>query len=303
MWSNNAEILFADKVILVEGGEFYLLPLIADNLLGEKRSLERRNISIAKVGGKSYFKSYMQLLSDLNIECFVIADFDILENGIEDLKEFMSEDLKDEISEIKGILNSIRKKEKNEIDYVEIRGTCSDKNSLDAKKFYEIIERVCKNKKYDDELRLIWEYIKSRHQKKINGKILDKYEGEKKKIYEFIDKLKSYNVFIMKRGELEDYITDYGEEIASKLDLKFRKELKIIKFAEMVEEGKKKLSELFNYEEYEEILKVILNLEDRQKKVEISRKSREENNERLLYDLEEEIPVEILEDILFKENS
>lgn len=53
------EILFVDKVILVEGGEFYLLLLIVDNLLGEKRLLEVRNISIVKVGGKSYFKFYM----------------------------------------------------------------------------------------------------------------------------------------------------------------------------------------------------------------------------------------------------
>ncbi|ADQ41112.1 SMC domain protein [Caldicellulosiruptor acetigenus I77R1B] len=303
LWSNNAEILFADKVILVEGGEFYLLPLIADNLLGEKRSLEARNISIAKVGGKSYFKSYMQLLSDLNIECFVIADFDILENGIEDLKEFMSEDLKDEISKIKGILNSIREREKNEIDYREIRKTCSDKNSLDAKKFYEIIERVCQREEYDQELRLIWEYIKSRHQKKINGKILDKYEVEKKTIYDFIDKLKNYNIFVMKRGELEDYITDYGEEIASKLDLKFRKELKIIKFAEMIEEGEEKLSNLFNYEEYEEILKIILNFENKQREVEISEKSSLENEESLLYELEEEILNEILAEILFEANN
>lgn len=79
----------------------------------------------------------------MNIECFVIVDFDILENGIEDLKEFMSEDLKDEISKIKGILNLIREREKNEIDYREIRKICFDKNSLDVKKFYEIIEWVC----------------------------------------------------------------------------------------------------------------------------------------------------------------
>ncbi|BCS80965.1 AAA family ATPase [Anaerocellum diazotrophicum] len=303
LWSNNAEILFADKVILVEGGEFYLLPLIADKMLGEKRSLEKRNISIAKVGGKSYFKSYMQLLSDLNIECFVIADFDILENGIEDFKEFISKDLEEEISKIKGILNSIREREKNEIDYSKIKKACSDKNSLDAKKFYEIIERVCQMGEYDQELQLIWEYIKSRHQKKINGEILDKYEVEEKTIYDFIDRLKNYNIFVMKRGELEDYITDYGEKKASELDLKFRKELKIIKFAEMVEEGKEELSNLFNYKEYEEILKFILNFENKQGEVKISERSSLESEDDLLYELEEEILDEIFEEGLFEVNN
>lgn len=285
LWSNNAEILFADKVILVEGGEFYLLPLIADNLLGEKRSLETRNISVAKVGGKSYFKPYMQLLSDLKIEYYVIADFDILEKGIEDLKEFMSEELRNEISRIKELLNLIREREKIELDCKEIKKACLDKNSLDAEKFYEVIEQVCQNEKYEEELRLIWEYIKSRHQKKISGKILDKYEEEKKEIYDFIDKLRSYNIFVMEKGELEDYITNHGEEIASKLDLKFRKELKIIKFAEMIEEGKEELSNLFNCEEYEEILKIILNLKDKQRESD-SRKSSLESEESLLYELE-----------------
>ena len=77
--SKNAEI-FLQTVILVEGGEEYLIPLIAEHYYQEK-VLDYNNISVAKVGGKSFFRSYM-VLSCLGIEYYVIVDFDILHNGL-----------------------------------------------------------------------------------------------------------------------------------------------------------------------------------------------------------------------------
>lgn len=119
--SQNAEMLFADKVILVEGADKYILNVVAeeyggilekyqnmceihedfeflqsfeegnDTPFGDLSHLHNRritrtwlsenNISIISVSGKGQFKSYVDILSSLNIKWYVMTDFDFLIDG------------------------------------------------------------------------------------------------------------------------------------------------------------------------------------------------------------------------------
>ena len=56
----NAEMFFAEKVILVEGEEQILIPEIVKKIY-EKNVLNNNDISIIKVGGKSYFNIYRKV--------------------------------------------------------------------------------------------------------------------------------------------------------------------------------------------------------------------------------------------------
>lgn len=261
IWTVNAELFFADEVILVEGGEFYLFPLVADEVAKEKKALEMKNISIIRVGGKSYFKSYVELLSELGIKWFIIADLDFLESGIEKLKEFVGDELFSQINNVKKIIGDIKQREKDKINCEKIKERCINKNNLDAKKFYEIVERICQNKEFDEELCLIWEYLKSKHGIKINWEVLENYKSESMKIYECIDRLKEKNIYILKKGEFDDYITQEGLDTAKAAGVENQKELRVIKLAEEIENKSKTLETLFDSEEFEQIMRDILNVD------------------------------------------
>lgn len=70
------EIFFADKVIVCEGYDNYVLRWVADCLFPGK--LDEQNISVVRVGGKDNFKAICKHLMDLKIECYILADFDYL---------------------------------------------------------------------------------------------------------------------------------------------------------------------------------------------------------------------------------
>jgi len=67
IWSNNTEIFFADKVVLVEGGEVYLIPSLVDKIKEGKQLLDYENITVARVNGKGSFLPYIKML-----RCFEI---------------------------------------------------------------------------------------------------------------------------------------------------------------------------------------------------------------------------------------
>lgn len=74
--NNQNELFFADKVILCEGHDEYLVRAVAAKLFpGE---LDRQNVSIVSVGGKDQMVSLASLIVNIGLKCFVLADFDFL---------------------------------------------------------------------------------------------------------------------------------------------------------------------------------------------------------------------------------
>jgi putative ATP-dependent endonuclease of the OLD family len=70
------EIFFADKVIVCEGNDEFVLTFIAKELF--PKVLDTQNISVIAVGGKDQIHEFVKLVLTLGIKCFILADFDYL---------------------------------------------------------------------------------------------------------------------------------------------------------------------------------------------------------------------------------
>lgn len=85
--NNQNEIFFADKVILCEGFDQYVIRMIADGLFPGK--MDELNVSVLSVKGKDQIKQMSRHLTDLQIECYVLADFDfLLRDKSDDRKQY-----------------------------------------------------------------------------------------------------------------------------------------------------------------------------------------------------------------------
>lgn len=74
--NNQNELFFADKVVLCEGHDEYLIRAAASQLFpGE---LDRQNVSIVAVQGKDQLPVMAKLVLAVGIKCFIVADFDFL---------------------------------------------------------------------------------------------------------------------------------------------------------------------------------------------------------------------------------
>lgn len=108
--TQNAEMFFADYVLLTEGGDKYLVEAIARSY-GNKfpdelgpNWLNNFNISVLDIGGKGEFAKYVKKLKEINIAYYVLSDFDFLRDG---LSEYLTElsfegTLKQKLNELKG---------------------------------------------------------------------------------------------------------------------------------------------------------------------------------------------------------
>lgn len=198
----NAEMFFAEKVILVEGEEQILFPQIVHCIYG-KDVLNNNDVSIIKVGGKSYFDIYRKVLNELKIDNYIIADYDIINNGLEKLLE---NDDKNALLALKSKIGEMLKKNG------EIK---KETASLDWNELVSTLDKMVENHKYDDKLNEKWEIFRQRiHQKK---RLCDLPDELKKQVLAFITNMYDKRIFIMKNGELEDYYRkdNFDEELSN----------------------------------------------------------------------------------------
>ncbi|WPX07742.1 ATP-dependent nuclease [Anaerocellum danielii] len=73
--NNQNELFFAEKVILCEGYDMYLLKFVAEEHMPYQ--LDMYNVSVVNVGGKNNFEKYLDLVKEkLKFKCAILADFD-----------------------------------------------------------------------------------------------------------------------------------------------------------------------------------------------------------------------------------
>ena len=78
--SGLSEMLFADKVLICEGVEEFLIPRVADIISSKPGYFDDSNISVVSSGGKGTIATLARLLGKLGIEWFAVTDFDFLDN-------------------------------------------------------------------------------------------------------------------------------------------------------------------------------------------------------------------------------
>ena len=74
--NNQNELFFADKVIVCEGYDEYILKFVANEIFPKK--LDEQNVSIVSAAGKNNINELVDLVLKLGIKCFIFADFDYL---------------------------------------------------------------------------------------------------------------------------------------------------------------------------------------------------------------------------------
>lgn len=115
--TENSEMYFADTVILVEGGEKYIIKKMLD-IYKDELFLDYNNVSLIKVGGKSFFNIYKKMLEKLGKKVFIFADYDNFKNEVND---FLPDSLKNLLNQIKGRNSGLKKYlDFNDIDRKEI---------------------------------------------------------------------------------------------------------------------------------------------------------------------------------------
>ncbi len=238
--SQNSEMFFADKVILVEGGEKYILEAaskyygkVKEKSLGENW-LNDKNCSVIAVGGKTEFSKYYNKLTELGIDCYILADFDFL------LRQFSS------------FLTNVRSLSSIKDSYNAFNSQISANRSLAVK----IIEKINEFKSYleSEGLKIDSKEIQNRIKEPLRIKKFEQIKEEHKvKVQEFMHLLRTHNIFIL-RGELENYFSDECKEKTRSIQGKEEKPIFIV--SQLVNEAEDIIG-LINCEEYFDLLDLI----------------------------------------------
>jgi len=183
--TNNEKIFFADVVIFVEG---ITDRLVFQRILEEKTAQNdlKKIVEIIEIKGKNNFNKFSEFLDALEIPNYFISDLDYInEVGT---------------SNIQSIFTVNDKKIEKDV--------IKNNKSNDQKSLFESIESTIETSNFDD-LKEIWDYIKSfRRKKKTNLT-----QEEESKLSDFIEERKSSNNYILTRGDIEDY---FPEELKAK---------------------------------------------------------------------------------------
>lgn len=102
--TDNAEMYFANSVILVEGGEKYIIKRLVE-FYKDELFLDYNNCSLIKVGGKTYFGIYRRMLEKLGKKVYIIGDYDNLK---EEINEYLTDDLLQKLNNIKSQFGGLK---------------------------------------------------------------------------------------------------------------------------------------------------------------------------------------------------
>lgn len=175
---NNERVFFADLVILVEGisDRIFFEALLAHFKIGEGSG---KVYEVVSVGGKMIFSQYEKLLTACRVPYVIIADLDYVQQiGSESLKSMFSVSAQ-----------SIKQK------------VVDDPTSIDGKSLLERMDKAISTGDLED-LRSLWEYIKSR-QSRLRSNLT---EVEVLELKSFIAEQRNLNRFVLSRGSLEEYL-------------------------------------------------------------------------------------------------
>ncbi len=214
MMQKGVEMFFADGAILVEGGEEYLLPQLFDIFANERRWLDSRNISVVRVDGKMNFKNYTNILDKIGIWWVILTDLDFLYNGINRFEHLLDEDDIELINRI----------------------------ASEADKYAEEQTKEISNPRQKRE---------ERRMKRMEKLKLFVKEQDVKTL---LRRLRENGVFILSKGELEDYFTERTMQLENSKD---RRALELALILSEIEE-ESKLSEWFvDIDEFKNLFEVV----------------------------------------------
>lgn len=217
IWSANTEMFFADKVILVEGGELYLLPALVDKVLSKNQLLDYENTTIARVNGKGNFLTYLKMLHQFMIDWILLGDLDCFRGEVRKICKYLS--LNEYDNEIEAITTKINASV-TDFEGIKDRVDKIDRNT-DVQGLQNVFERFENRtiERDDEDLQSTLAFMRSRYIKvDIRNAILEAIGNDK--FAEIQKKLRESKVFIWSFGELENYYTKQAKILRGSKDMK-----------------------------------------------------------------------------------
>ena len=216
--NNQTEIFFADKVIICEGYDGYILKLIGGKQLHEK------NVSVISVGGKDNISKFVKLAIKLGLDVYILADFDYLlrDKDVDTAKNYGAS-LHESIINLPRELFLIKFGDKNGDKAISYIAKLREKIKQDYEKNFYLAKRIS-----DFE----------------SGEILGK-------IQKVLHHLRSRGIFILD-GEIEDYVKDKFILENDKITLN-----SIFKINQLLANGKE-IENIFEIEEFNRFLENVL---------------------------------------------
>jgi len=217
--NNQTEIFFADKVIICEGYDGYILKLIGGKQLHEK------NVSVISVGGKDNISKFVKLALKLGLDVYILADFDYLLRDKEKEREKYK---------ING--NNIPAHE-SVID-LPLEKMLGEEGSSVRSKVVKLRKKI--KEKYEEKF--------------YTSKRINDFQDDSqavKKIKEILELLYNYGIYILD-GEIEDYVKDKSILENGKITLN-----SIFKINQLLANGKE-IENIFEIEEFNRFLENVL---------------------------------------------
>lgn len=250
LWSNNTELFFADKVILVEGGEVYLIPSIVDKSITTKQLLDYQNITVSRVNGKGSFLTYVKMLQCFHIQYTILGDLDCFKDVVPKLvKHLQIDSIKSDSKKIQESLSSLP------VSYEDIDDRIKDVDkNHDAQTLQNVFEKFIDGEieKDDESLLSIVQFMQSRYTKGdkvsaiINSIGLERYS-------EVLSILRENNIFIWSKGDLETYYSEKSKSI------KGSKDIKALELSYLLQDKNEDIETLFLYpDEIQSLVNLIL---------------------------------------------
>ena len=181
--TNNEKIFFCDNVILVEGiTDEILLSTINER----EKIIDTDSLEFINMNGKDKYPIFSDVLSKLNVNYYFIGDFDNLNNE-EHFKQIPFLEKKF-VSNVKEQVKDLRNKSKKNVSlelldslktYFESK---TKENEKDLEKKYELFDMYFSDPKG----------------------VLS--ADEEKQLNEYIESLYNINIYLLKLGEIEDYL-------------------------------------------------------------------------------------------------
>lgn len=177
---NNERIFFADRVLLVEGvsDQMVVERLIANRL--SKSPIQRgRIVEVVAVGGKGLFSTYQKVLTAFSVPTYIMADLDYL-------KQIGS-------SGVKALFKTSASRIKRDV--------LDNSSSLDGDALVKEIDNAIASGDWTD-ASAVWEYIKA---SRLSSR--SDWKAEESQLVDLdIKRLAKDNIFILREGEIEDYL-------------------------------------------------------------------------------------------------
>lgn len=210
--SNNEKVFFADKVVLVEGN---VDRIIFESIILDAQSLNQNEvIEVVEVFGKDNFTKFQSFIKAWKIKHFIVADNDYL-----------------------SLVGSNKVKTLFGTSVNKIKKQIGKKNSKDIKSLLScllVVKNKTKSQLTEEEfndIKGLTEYIASRYVSKKAGLSTQ----EKLQVKKNIDGLGKQHVYVLEKGEIEDY---FGSK--SKYDID-----DAIEIAKNIKKGKQKIPNEF----------------------------------------------------------